>query len=309
MYHQEMVFEIIVNRLPDIASTFTDVARTVYTDEAVFEQTAPVFTDPDGDTIVQNFTISPTPPSTMLVYSPGDGRFTFNSIDNSFAEVYTITLHAYDYASTDEEHTSQTFTLTLNENMSPVKDVSVNDVLATAYITSVVSFPNLFNNTEEALTISHTISPNPSFVTIDSAYTTLTVSSATTNTDAGTYQVRITATDNQPGNTPATSQFNVIVAANSPPQINETLPGVGFTAGRNQSIELSQFMFSDPDSEPLYHEGAFTGTAPTITYDNSTRTLLSIALVGSAGNYSFTVVAYDGNPQTSNATQTVRIYS
>jgi len=304
-----MTFQLTVNQLPVINSTFTDVTRTVYSDEAVFEQTAPVFTDPDGDAIVQNFTISPTPPSTMLVYSPGDGRFTFNSIDNSFAGVYTITLHAYDYASTDAEHTSQTFTLTLNENMSPVKDVSVNNILVTAYSSSVVSFPNLFNNTEEALTISHTISPNPSFVTIDSAYTTLTVSDATTNTDAGTYQVTITATDNQPGNTPATSQFNVIVSVNLPPQINETLPGVGFTAGRTQSIILSQFMFSDPESKPFYHEGAFTGTVPMIAYDNSTRTLLSNVLVGSSGNYSFTVTAYDDYPETGNTTQTVRVHS
>ena len=203
-----MVFEIIVNRLPDVTSQFTDISRTVYSDETSIQQTAPVFTDPDGDAIIaENYTISPAPPSTMLTYLQANGEFTFNSMDNSFVGVYTVTLHAYDYASTESEHTSQSFTLT--------------------------------------------------------------------------------------------------IIANSDTVVNQTQTAVLFTAGRTQSTVLSEYMFSDPDSETIYLEGSFDGSAPAITFDNTTRTLNSNAVIGSVGSYTFSVIGHDGHTDTTNATQSV----
>ena len=204
-----MVFEIIVNQLPDVTSQFTDISRTVYSDETSIQQTAPVFTDPDGDAIIaENYTISPAPPSTMLTYLQANGEFTFNSMDNSFVGVYTVTLHAYDYASTESEHTSQSFTLT--------------------------------------------------------------------------------------------------IIANSDTVVNQTQTAVLFTAGRTQSTVLSEYMFSDPDSETIYLEGSFDDAVPPpISFDNTTRTLASNAAIGSAGSYTFSVIAYDGHTETTNATQSV----
>jgi len=203
-----MVFEIIVNQLPDVTSQFTDISRTVYSDETSIQQTAPVFTDPDGDAIIaENYTISPAPPSTMLTYSQANGEFTFSSMDNLFVRVYTVTLHAYDYASTEAEHTTQSFTLTVQANLGPV--------------------------------------------------------------------------------------------------VNETQHTVVFTEGRSETAVLSQYIFSDPESESIYLEGAFDGTAPAITFNNATRTLTSNVALGSVGSHTFTVIGYDVHTDTSNATQTV----
>ena len=192
MYHQEMIFEIVVNRLPDVTSQFTDVTRIPYSDESNIQKTAPVFTDPDGDAIIaENYTISPAPPSTMLTYSKANGEFTFSSMDNSFAGVYTVTLHAYDYVSTEAEHTTQSFTLTVQANLGPV----VNETQSTVVFTegrseTVVLSQYIFSDSEnESIYLEGAFVGTAPAITFNNATRTLTSNVALGSVGSHTFTV------------------------------------------------------------------------------------------------------------------------
>jgi hypothetical protein len=285
----------------------------VYTDEAMINVDSVVFIDPDGDTLIAtNYTTIPIPPAMMMVYNIGETNFTFTTLNNSFAGVYAVTLHTYDYASTADEHTSQTFTLTLLANQGPVANETISDLNATVHLVKTYQFTSfIFSDPEsEAWYLtSYSVNPPSALIVVNTASRVITVDSSSTASDIGTYVVTLSATDGHPDTIIGTTTVNVNIVANSGPVVNETLPNLQMTSDRTDTRVLSAFAFSDPDGETVYSEGSFTPAVAFLSYDNTTRTITSTATSVDIGTHSFTLTGYDGHPETFNITQTVNISS
>ena len=175
--------------------------RKVYVNTISINEGA-CFGDYQGDTITYNYTIDPAPPSELMTMTPNDCNFTFNSLDNTFANTYTVTVHAYDQYSTEDQHYTDSFTLILSENQSPTTLGSVSALsTTTGFALNETLPPGLFSEPDsETLTYNFTVSPANSKITVDTTSLSLNVSSTTTTSDAGTYTVTLTATDGHPGN-------------------------------------------------------------------------------------------------------------
>ncbi|CAI2381883.1 unnamed protein product [Moneuplotes crassus] len=131
-------FTLSVNYLPKFNFTFPNVVYRIYVNETTFG--SPLFCaedGPDGNPITVNHTISPSPPSTMLTLSTSsECMFTFSAINNSFAGVYTVTLHAYDALATASQHNSVSFILTLQANQAPANITTMADQAVSTPINS-----------------------------------------------------------------------------------------------------------------------------------------------------------------------------
>ena len=157
------------------------------------------------------------------------------------------------------------------------------------------------------MTLSYTVNPSLSHITITPDFLHLNVSSSTTNADIGTYTVTISATDpHSPITATATNSFTVNIVANQAPAVNETLPDLAFTETRSSTSTLSQYTFSDADLDPLTYTYSVTPAAAFLSYDLSTRVISLTPATTDKGNYTFTLTASDGHADTSNTSQSVR---
>jgi len=267
-----------------------------------------------------NYTITPSPPATMMSLSTNNECiFTFISgLNNSFANTYNVTIHAYDYNSNSDEHGIDSFNLILKENEGPKKYNTVlsQNPIARIGLNYTLPSPLFTDNEGDSITISHSISPNTPLITIDSSgYAFINVSDAATNADAGTYTVTLTAADmyailnnlyRHPDTTQGVSTFDIVIAENSAPVINETLESFNFTINRANSYTHTQYAFFEIENEAFTVEGSFSTPIAFITYNNNTRVFTSYPTVDEIGTYQFELVAYDAHPDTGNNTQTVR---
>ena len=131
------------------------------------------------------------------------------------------------------------------------------------------------------------------------------MTSAITNSDVGDYEITVTGNDGHSDTTTDTNVFNITVATNQPPSVNETIPQLTFTIDRNSNYTISANAFSDPESDTL----TYSVSSPGVTFFSYHPTLGKIFIndpnIGEVGTYSFTVSASDGIAGNAAATQTV----
>lgn len=134
----------------------------------------------DGDSITWGFTLSPTPPATFLSLSaPRKCRFSFLSLNNSFAGVYTVTLHAYDLYTNSSQHDTSTFPLTLiaNDDVTVLATPSNKFVTARRYNNYSLPNPLFDNDAGETINYSFTVNPPSSVIYFDWVYFSVIVRS------------------------------------------------------------------------------------------------------------------------------------
>ena len=246
----------------------------------------------------------------MSFTSSGKWRFTFLSLNNTFAGTYTVTIHAYDYNSNSSQHGIENFTLKILANNLPKTNEVIPNQSVTARFGLNYTIPaNLFSDDDgETLTYDFSITPSTSLITIEpTSLSYMNVSNASTNADARVYNVTLTASDENPGNSNATASFNVTISANSPPNVNETLSDELFVAERPLTFTHTEYAFKEPDGEAIFLNGSFSPPAPFLTYDNVTRTISGTPSSTDVGIFEFTLTGYDGHSDTGNNTQTVSI--
>ncbi|CAI2376367.1 unnamed protein product [Moneuplotes crassus] len=303
-------FTLTANYLPKFNFTFPDVVYRIYLNETTFGSSLFCAEDgPDGNSITVNYTISPSPPSTMLTLSTSsECMFTFSTINNSFAGVYTVTLHAYDALATASQHNSVSFTLTLQTNGAPTNTTVMADKTVIARYPQDFSLPaSFFTDPEgETLSYTYTVAPTSSLIVCDFVAWKLNISSAI-NADAGTYVVTVTASDGKADTANGTSSFNVIINANAKPVVNQTLTDIVFVEGRTNTHTHVDNTFSEPNSEAISITGSFTPAAPFLSYDNVTRVISGSPVYANIGTYTFTLTAVDPWPDTGSTAQSMTV--
>ena len=116
---------------------------------------------------------------------------------NSQNGTYAIAIIGTDADSTTTQRGEINFNLNILPNEGPVKNATIPNQTRSANqgLNYTFSTP-LFTEPEgESLTLSYTVSPSYSLITITPDFLHLNVSSSTTNADIGTYTVTISATD------------------------------------------------------------------------------------------------------------------
>ena len=225
-------------------------------------------------------------------------------------------MHAYDQYTTEDEHNTQVFSLTLEANQSPIKnrDIVSVSLLSGHGLNHTITSPIFSEPDGETLIYTYTITPTTSLITFDTtnlAY--FNVSDTSDNTDVDSYQIIITASDGHEnstspssGTTAAIEDVTVTILLNSPPTVNQTFDStVTINAERPFTYTHTEYGFEEPDGETLILDGTFSPLAPFITYDSVSRTFTSSPVNSNAGTNVFTLTASDGISHTANATQTV----
>ena len=159
---------MIVNRLPTADVTIAAVTRIPYSSLDPIGPACPWFSDADSDSLTVNFTASPAPPGTLLVYDSTNCKLNVsNSIDNSYEGVYTVTVGAYDAGSTEAEHTSLNFGLTIQKNQGPVKNTTIPNQSTLMGVGLNYTLPaNIFSDAEgETITYTCSVLNSPAFIT------------------------------------------------------------------------------------------------------------------------------------------------
>jgi hypothetical protein len=136
------------------------------------------------------------------------------SINNSFSGVYTITVHAYDYAATELEHNTDSFVFTLLANQGPTVNNSVADQTLVAGWDLNQTIPaGLFDDPEgQSLTYGFYVTPPAPFITVDTASLSYyNLSTASKNSDVGVHVVTLTANDSNADTAHQTYSFQITI--------------------------------------------------------------------------------------------------
>jgi hypothetical protein len=231
-------------------------------------------------------------------------------IDNTNASPYTITVHAYDYASTAAQHGSDTFTLTLMANLKPTRQHNITNVSVVARETlhQTITDDTFIDPEGKALTYTYTISSTPAngLITVDTtSLAWFNVDGDFTNADADTYTVTITANDPYyPGTDSTSYSFDVTITENKGPTNSTTIPSISKVARNGTTNALPAVIFTDPEGDPMTFSSSVNTTKSLITVDLSanTYTLISTTTNSDVAVYRVTLTANDPYSDTTQGT-------
>ena len=119
----------------------------------------------------------------------------------------------------------------------------------------------------------------------------------------GNYSITITASDGISDTADATSVLELRVMSSTAPSVNETGAHFQTTADTTETKILSRDSFSWPNGyEGTITISSMTPTGPTVTFDQSAFELTFSSVSSDIGTYTVELLADDGNPSTSNTT-------
>lgn len=303
-FSNEINFSLVVNRLPTVSNAIGAQTRVPYSNIESLGGTCPWFVDSDGDTLTVNYTVTPTLP--VMSIDSANCKFNFASMSNSHVGVYNVAVNAYDYASNSTNHGFFTFNLTITSNQGPQKTVTIPDQNFTAWKGGSYTLPaNTFYEPEgETVIYSYTVTPANTFIIFNNDLTIMTVG-AVDNSNVNTYTVTLTWSDGHPDTTNATSSFILNYVQNYGPVANTLVPNLIFSVRRSSTYTIPSTAFIDNDSEPIAITNTIAPSAPCLTFNSASETFTFNPAVANAGNYTLTLTASDGHPDTANGTQSV----
>ena len=275
------------NGAPQIAAALDDVTRSE--GQLVNIQTAPGFSDPDGDALV--YTITGLPGDTP-VYDPATGQI-FYMLDSTSSGVHEVTVSVSDGTASEE----QTFTLTVtNVNADPTLVAPIADQLSEEAEAVSLDISGNFADTDEDDTLTFSISAGalPPGLTLSNEGV---IEGDVSHTGAGSYSVTITADDGNGGTVSAPAFDWEVSEENADPETTGTISAQSGTEGVLLIISEAQIeKFSDPDGDTLSY--SVSGLPAGLGMPNGASGDASIAGVPGAGTaagspYVVTVTAED----------------
>lgn len=266
-----------------------------------------------------NFTV---PANTFLDLDPSDtltytatlsngsalpSWLTFNAATRTFGgtpnndQVGRITI-AVKATDSKGSSTSSQFTLqVVNTNDAPVVSNAIADQDTTAGQTFNFTFANnTFTDPDVGDTLTYTAtlangSPLPEWLTFNPANRRF--SGFPVNSDAGTLNIRVTATDRAGAS--VTDTFALTIAqttGNNPPIVINSIPEQSSSEGLLYTFQIPANIFRDIDDEPLTYRATLTNGSPLpewLTFDPETRTFRGTPSNADVGSININVSATD----------------
>ena len=207
MYWTTLSFSIdVINTVP--VPTFTAVDKTITPyKNSTLTFPWPWFSDAQGDLMTISYTISPA--LSVMSIDTANCQFLFSGLNNSFAGTYSLTVTAYDPASTSTNHGSFSLTLTIQTNVGPSPLATITDQTITAGRTTNYTWPSYTDPDNEVLTFTYTISPAASFISFNPAIRNFTLAPADPG-DVGNYTWTLSWTDSHPDTVVSTQTVNIL---------------------------------------------------------------------------------------------------
>jgi len=264
----------------------------------VYNITVPsgIFVDPESEAITYTMTVSPS--ASFLSCVTNWTNITVTNPANSDVKNYTITLTAADVHS-DTTNGTTTFNLEITTNTAPTKNTTIADITFHGNRSTSYNFgTNLFYDTDgDTLTYTYAVtSTNASltgaFLTFD--LSSMSMSGFAANTDAGIYTITITANDDDPETSSATSSFTLTVVANQPPTTTETISDISQLAYYPVSIAWNSSKFSDINGDTPHFTITTNATGSWYSINNSIPSFTGTPNNNSyVGNFTVTLDSYD----------------
>jgi hypothetical protein len=294
------------NTPPTATSTLID---QVVDEDASLSYTVPpgTFTDPDpGDSLTYSAQLSGGGPlPAWLGFTPTTR--TFSGIPRN--DDVTMTPFTVDVIATDQSGASASATFDVsvsNTNDAPtVANPIPNQSVAEGDTFNYVVPANTFNDVDlgDSLTYNAQLAgggPLPTWLTFDSGV--LEFNGNPTDTDAGTYDIRVTATDTSGASINDTFTLTVSdVNFNQSPIVSNAIANQTANEDNTFSFQFAGVSdpsptFTDPDGDPLIYTARQTsGTALPgwLNFNASTRTFSGMPLDGDVGAITVRVTATD----------------
>ena len=287
-------FSLTVNANQGPHNTTSIANQTFKSNTAkVYNITVPsgIFSDPESDPIT--YTMSVSPSASFLTCAATCTNITVMNPPNSSVGNYTVTLTANDGHS-DTTNGTTSFNLEITTNTPPTKNTTILNTTFHGNRSTSYSFgSNLFYDSDgDTLAYTYSVSPTAAFLTVDVSSMSMTGFAA--NTDAGVYTITITANDDDPETSSATSLFNLTVVANQPPTTTQTISNISQLAWYPISIAWNSSLFSDINRDTIAFLITTNITGGWFTINNSYPNFTGNPSSNSCvGNYTVTLDAYD----------------
>ncbi|WP_420640374.1 putative Ig domain-containing protein [Candidatus Poriferisocius sp.] len=283
------------NRAPTVANALSASQVNVGAALAIDLESAgaPVFSDPDGDTLTYTASLASQGATAPANATVSGTNLTVNGLAAGTA---TVTVTAADSSGATA---TSSFTLTVVQaNRAPLVASPLANGTVEVAGTITRSLAGAFTD-PDGDTLTYTVASS----SIGVAAAARTANSVTvTGARAGTATITVTATD--PSGATATSPFTVTVtAANRFPTADRTIPNAGLYVGGSTTRFLVG-VFSDPDSDPL----SYTATSSSVDTATVSRVGTTITVTAvRPGTATITVAASDNRGGQASTTFTVTV--
>ena len=287
-------FTLTINQNQGPHNTTSIATQTIKSNTSkVYNITVPtgIFTEPEGE--AYNYTMSVSPTASFLTWATNCTNITLTYPSNSNVGTYTVTLSATDgHADTTIGTTS--FSLVITTNTPPTKNTTIGNTVFHGNRSSSYSFgSNLFYDSDgDTLTYTYTVVPTAGFLTVSTS--SMSWSGFAANTDAGIYNITITANDDDPETASAISFFNLTVVANQPPTTTQTISNITVLAYYPVSIVWTSSQFSDINGDSISYLITTNSSCCWYTINNSVPSFTGTTSSNSQiGNFIVTLDSYD----------------
>lgn len=296
-----------VNDAPFVSAPIA--AQTAMVGAPTTISTAPAFTDPDGDALTFDATLSngdPLPPG-FITLDPQTGDFTVNASAGDQGN-YAIALSATDGSGAT---TTDVFGLTIAEaNAPPQIAIPLDNLDAVRGVETAFAVPaGAFTDTDgDTLTLTATLAngdPLPGWITLQNGIFTISAPQST----ADAFAITVTASD---GSASASDSFLLSLSGstNTPPVVANAIGTQGGTEEQAFSFTVPTGTFSDTDGDALVLTASLASGAPLpgwLSFNTATATFSGAPDDAEVGDLALRVTATDPSGASVNADFTLTI--
>ena len=256
------------------------------------------FSDPESETLTYSLTSSSS--FSKYTFNSTTGVLIISSTNNSDVGNHLFNVTATDGHS-DTTDASETFYINITEDLgwqinNAVTDKSYRAHANTSFSTDVSGTDTFIDSQGDDISrTGYDISPSQSFMTINSALDSLTITNPG-NSDVGNYTISIYWKDNHTDTGFANLSFTVEITENVGCQVSSTPTSQSYTAHMNTTLVTAGIgMFSDPNGEAISISGHSFSPSNSFLSLSSDNTTVTISDPGNAdiGNYTVSIFWVD----------------
>jgi len=257
------------------------------------------FTDGDGDTLAYSAAQSSgSPLPSWLTFTAGTRTFSGTPDTGDVGSINIRVTVSDGHGGT----ASDTFTLTVgNPNDPPVVNNPLPDQTTDVgevfqFVVPSTTFTDPDNDTLTYSAMLGSGAALPSWLTFNAS--TRTFSGTPDSGDAGTIEIKVTASDGNGGTESDIFALNIVVSVNQPPVVNAPLSYQNGDVGQAFMLVVPATTFIDADNDALAYSATLTGGAALpswLTFNASTRTFSGTPEGTDAGTVDIALTVSDGN--------------